>query len=48
MLLLQGEVLVLEETPEIMCAYFLCAYWPSCSVFSSSDLAVFMTSTLFW
>ena len=23
-------------------------YWPICSVLSSSDLAVFMTSTLFW
>jgi hypothetical protein len=24
------------------------AYWPICRVLSSSDLAVFMTSTLFW
>mgnify|MGYP003388610783 CR=1 FL=1 len=24
------------------------AYWPSCKVLSNNDLAVFMTSTLFW
>ena len=44
---LMAGVFVAELTAVVMCR-LLQAHWPICRVLSSSVLAVFMTSTLFW
>ena len=49
--LAEAPVLVVAVVPmglRIMACFRRAVYWPICRVLSSSVLAVFMTSTLFW